>query len=341
MTGTSAARRLAWTGGILAALWACQGMAQEFMVRPAKVPDAKAVFGEVRAANVVPARARAAGILASLSVKEGDRIERGQVIAAIADEKIALRLKALDAAIAAAEARQGQTSGDLARAEDLFKGGNIPRARLDDARAAASVAANNLKSARADRAVVDQQLAEGQVLSPATGRVLKVPVTTGTYLGAGESVATVATENYILRLELPERHARFIKAGDKVLLGGADLAAGAAREGRITLVYPEIADGRVVADAEVAGLGDYFVGERVRAYIATEMRNAIIVPAAYVSLRAGVDYVRLKQGDNTVIDVPVVRGRARAGNGHTEGVEILSGLKDGDVLLPPQAGSAP
>ena len=39
-------------------------------------------------------------------------------------------------------------------------------------------------------------------------------------------------------------------------------------EGRVRLVYPEIQGGRVIADVEVAGLGDYFVGERTRVYVA-------------------------------------------------------------------------
>ena len=32
----------------------------------------------------------------------------------------------------------------------------------------------------------------------------------------------------------------------------------------IDLVYPQIEDGRVVADATVEGLGEYFVGDRLQ-----------------------------------------------------------------------------
>ena len=38
------------------------------------------------------------------------------------------------------------------------------------------------------------------------------------------------------------------------------------RTGRIVKIYPEIDNGRVIADAEVDGLDDYFVGERVQVY---------------------------------------------------------------------------
>src|SRR5271166_1605338 len=41
----------------------------------------------------------------------------------------------------------------------------------------------------AERAVIEQQLAEGDVLAPTSGRVLKVPVTPGTVVLPGEPVA--------------------------------------------------------------------------------------------------------------------------------------------------------
>ena len=44
------------------------------------------------------------------------------------------------------------------------------------------------------------------------------------------------------------------------------------------IVYPEIQGGRVVADVDVSGLGDYFVGERTRVYIDAGKRRAIVVP---------------------------------------------------------------
>ena len=57
------------------------------------------------------------------------------------------------------------------------------------------------------------------------------------------------------------------------------------------IVYPEIQGGRVIADVEVAGLGDYFVGERTRVYIDTGKRRTIVVPPPIVYRRAGVNYV--------------------------------------------------
>jgi hypothetical protein len=46
--------------------------------------------------------------------------------------------------------------------------------------------------------------------------VLRVPVTIGTVVMPGESIATIAANAYLLRIEVPERHARFIRIGDPV-----------------------------------------------------------------------------------------------------------------------------
>ena len=91
----------------------------------------------------------------------------------------------------------------------------------------------------------------------------------------GETIATLAEDHYILRLQLPERHARFMRAGDAVQIGARGLQTSERarkREGRVRIVYPEIQGGRVIADVEVDGLGDYFVGERTRVYVTTGKR---------------------------------------------------------------------
>ena len=46
-----------------------------------------------------------------------------------------------------------------------------------------------MRARTAERAVIQQQLTEGQVLAPAAGRVLKVPVTVGSVVLPGDAVA--------------------------------------------------------------------------------------------------------------------------------------------------------
>jgi len=309
--------------------------ADTFTVEPKAVADEKAVFATVESANVVPARARIGGTVAELNVKEGNEVKQGQLVATVGDEKLVLQMKSLDAQIAGLDAQLAQTQDDLNRAEQLFASGNTPKTRLDEARTAFNVATNAHRARVAERAVVEQQLNEGKVLAPTAGRVLKVPVTAGTVILAGEPVASIAEQNFVLRLRVPEQHARFLKVGDPVRVDGEELGANGARFGTIRLVYPQIEDGRVVADAAVAGLGDYFVGERIRVWVSAGERENVTVPGGFIVTRFGIDYARLRKDDKTVIDVPVQRGRPLPRPDMPDALEILSGLKSGDVLVHP------
>ena len=305
-----------------------------FTVAPIMSADEKAVFATVESIVVEPARTRIAGTVAALSVREGDRVEQDQLVATVGDEKLALQMKSLDAQIAALDAQLGQAQVDLTRAEDLFSKGIVPKTSLDQARTAFNVAANTHRSRIAERAVIQEQLAQGNVLAPLAGRVIKVPLRAGTVVLPGEPVAMIAERNFVLRLRVPERHARFLKAGDPVRLDGEELGETGAQFGTVKLVYPQIEDGRVVADAAVAGLGDYFVGQRIRVWVSAGTRPAIVIPAGYVSTRFGVDYVKLRK-DQAVVDVPVQRGRDLPRPEMPDGLEILSGLAAGDQLVHP------
>ncbi len=308
---------------------------QSFVVAAQKVADEKAVFATVESTNIVPARARIGGTIVSLSVRIGDRVEQGRVLGTVADEKLALQMKALDAQIAGLQAQLGKAKTDLDRAQELFSHGTTSKSALDATQTAFDVATNSLKSRIAEKSVVQQQVTEGQVLAPTAGRVLTVPLTAGTVILAGEAIATIAEQNFMLRLRVPESEGRLLQAGDHVRIDGEDIGKDGPQFGTINLVYPQIDDGRVVADAAVAGLSNYFVGGRILVWIAAGERNSIIVPASYIITRFGIDYARVRKDAQTVIDVPVQRGRALPRPDMPDALEILSGLRPGDVLVHP------
>ncbi len=293
------------------------------------IVDQKAVFATVESPNVVPARARIGGTVIALAVRDGDAVTPGQTIAVIGDDKLALQLGALDAQIAGLRSQLAQAQTDLGRADTLFQKGAGPKATLDQARTSLEVATATLRARTAERAVLQQNMAEGAVLAPVAGRVLSVPVTTGSVVLPGDGLAQIAQQGFKLRLRVPEQHAATLKAGDAVRLDAGQLGVTVPLAGRITLVYPQIAEGRVVADAEVQGIGDYFVGERLRVWIAAGVRQGIVVPVGFIVTRFGLDNVRLRR-DGATVEVPVQRGQAIEG-----GIELLSGVRGGDVLVSP------
>jgi len=293
------------------------------------VDDRKAIIATVEPVHELVARARIGGTITSLTAKEGDWVKGGDRVAVVVDQKLLLQMRALESRIEAQQAQRDQAQIDFGRAQELRSRGVASQSQLDQARTALDVAERTLQALHSDRQVIEQQSAEGAVLAPGSGRVLKVPVQEGSVVLAGETIAAVAANNYILRLQLPERHARSMKPGDTILVGARGLDARdeeTLRRGKVVLVYPQIDNGRVIADVAVEDLGDYFVGERTRVYVATGRRPALVIPEVSVYHRFGVSYAKLKDGTEVAIQVGLpVEG----------GIEVLAGLHEGDVVLTP------
>ncbi len=307
--------------------------AQEITVRETEIDDRKAVYATVESADRIAARARIEGTISRLAVDEGSAVVKDQVIADVVDPKLDSRRAALEARIQSLESRRKLARTVLERVTKLYQSGSAAQSRLDEATTEVNVIERDLAALGAERRIILQQLAEGAVLAPAGGRVVKVPVTAGAVVMSGETIAIIAANAYVLRLYLPERHARFLRVGDHVLVGQAGLDPAAPtselRSGVIAHVYPELRQGRVVADIEVSGIGDYFIGERVAVHVVTGRRKTFVVPADYLFRRHGLTFARIKDGREVVV---------QAGLAVDSGVEVLSGLAAGDILVRPGAG---
>ncbi len=308
---------------------------ERLKVESVSIDDTKEVLATIESVRAPQARARIGGTVDSLSVVEGQSVKRGDVLAVVVDPKLKLQLAAFDARIVALEAKVQLTETELQRVRQLRQTGAAPQSRLDDAETQMTVTRAEIAAARADKAVVEEQVSEGRVVAPDDGRILKVQAIAGQVIMPGEPVATMATANYILKLRLPERHARSMHVGDKVMVasrGNAVAASSELIEGKIVRVYPELDQGRVVADAEAASIGDYFVGERIRVVVSTGNRSSFVLPERYLIKRGGLTFVRLADHG----EVPVQTGAAvrETGVGQAR-IEILSGLSIGDTVIAP------
>jgi len=302
--------------------------AGEVESKPLAITETKAVFGRVETRDVVPARARIGGTLMSITVSEGDAVRQGDRIALVADQKLALQMSAADARIKALVSEQANARTEYDRARELMARGASTQQRLDQTRTALEVVGNQIAAAEAERSVIAQQAAEGAVLAPATGRVLTKPVTVGGVILPGETVATIAGGGFFLRLAIPERHAPHLKLGVDVPVDGRP--GQATGTGKLAKIFPQIENGRVIADVELNTLGDFFVGERVLVHVPVATRQAIAVPQQAVMTRSGIDIVRLAGGS----EVAVVPGRMVETEAGPR-LEILSGLRSGDRVIVP------
>lgn len=300
--------------------------AESLVMTPVPVTDWKAVYGQIEAQTRLPARARLGGTVVALNVIEGDRVAAGQVIARIVDDKLDLRLRAIDAQVQSLQSQLANAQSELERGEELLRRGVTTAQRLDALRTQVDVLTGQIEATQAERSVIEQQASEGDVLAPIAGLVLAVPVAAGAVVMPGEAVATIGGGGFFLRLAIPERHARALSEGDEIQIEGADEAA----TGRLARIYPQIENGRVIADVAVEGLSDAFVNARVLVRLAVGQRVALLVPEAAVTTQAGLDFVTVMgphQGARAVM----------LGQRHEQdGIplrEVLSGLVAGETVV--------
>ena len=269
------------------------------------------------------------GTVVELLVSEGDTVEAGQRIAVVRDDKIAFQIAAFDAQLRALQAQLEKAEAELSRGASLVERGVITAQRLEQLRTDVEVTQNQIAATEAQRSVVVQQGEEGAVLAPASGRVLTVPVTRGAVIMAGEPAATIGGGGFFLRLAIPERHAGDLKEGAQIRIA----AAGAQTQGRLARIYPQIENGRVVADVEVDRLDHAFVDARVPVEVPVGSREALLVPQAAIATRSGLDFVRVVAG-GVEVERAVVPGEVVTRDGEAL-VEILTGLAAGETVIVP------
>lgn len=304
-------------------------LAETITLKPSPVTEWKSVYGRVETRETVPARARIGGIVQSLSVSEGDTVKAGQELAVIHDDKIAFQIAALDAQIDALQAQLATAETELERGQALVERGVATVQRLDQLRTSVDVVRGQIASTEAERNISVQRASEGRVFAPGDGLVLTVPVTLGAVILPGEAIATIGGGGFFLRLAVPERHAAALTEGAEIRI----TSAGQVESGRIAKLYPQITNGRVVADVEVEGLATAYVDARVLVELPVGERMALLVPKAAVTTRSGLDFVAVETAEGeaeraVVLGEPVMKDGA-------EMTEVLSGLNAGDKVIAP------
>lgn len=293
-------------------------------ITPQTIIEWKAVYGVVETRNRIPARARINGTIVALDVTEGDFVTASQRIALVIDDKLEYQLAALDAQISALTARLKTANEDLARGEALIKRGTITAQRLSLLQSQVDILNGEVRGVEAQQLVIDQQVSEGAVLAPEAGIILDVPPAKGSVITPGETIAIIGGGGAFLRLSVPERHATSLKQGDTISIGEN-------QTGRLVKIYPQIENGRVLADVEVADLDDRFVGRRIPVRLPVGERDALMMPQSAVSILGGIDFVAI-QVNGEPLRRAVVLGAEVTIDG-APWVEVLTGVATGDVLV--------
>lgn len=129
------------------------------------------ITGALKAVHSAIVKARVPGELQGLSVREGDRVEAGQVIARVEPTEYAERLRQAqqqaDAARAQVDIAQRQFDNNAA----LVNQGFISKTALDNSQASLNAARASLRAAEAGAEVLRRALADTVLKAPISGQV--------------------------------------------------------------------------------------------------------------------------------------------------------------------------
>lgn len=256
------------------------------------------ISGALKAVNSAIVKARVSGELQGLIVREGDRVEAGQVIARVESTEYADRVRQAqqqaDAAKAQVEIAQRQVDNNAA----LVRQGFISKTAADNSLASLNTAQANHRAAQAGIDVLRKSLADTVLRAPISGQVSQ------RLAQPGERVAPEARIVEIVDLSRLELEASVspadsvaVRVGQQALLR----IEGAAQPVPATVarINPSAEAGSrsVLIYLTVAAQPGLRQGLFAQGQLATETQRALAVPLNAVRTDKPLPYVQVVEGD--------------------------------------------
>jgi RND family efflux transporter MFP subunit len=309
---------------------------------------AGAVFdGSLQAVRQSVLSAQASGRIATLSVKAGDRVKAGQVLAVIDDRATQAGVAQAQAGVAQAQANFANAKAAYERTRELRAQGFIAQAALDTALAQYRAAEAGATAARAGQTQASVAQGFTRLTAPWDGWVLATHAEAGALAMPGAPILTVYAPQPIravvhvpasmqslaqsatrIEVQLPGTD-RWVTPASKSSVPAADPVSQTV-EWRLNLGEADGANQVPGRQTKVRFVGGSAQGDSQR----------LVVPSTAL----------LRRGELTGVYVVTAKGEGQAegfalravrtGATHGEGVEVLAGLKAGDrvALDPVRAG---
>ena len=314
-------------------------------VTSANVPVSLTALGTVTPVVNATIRAQQAGTIFRIDFREGQVVERGQVIAQIDPRPFQLALAQTQANLARDNATLNLARVDLNRYRTLLAQDSIARQQVDTQ--AATVGQLNGTTA-ADRAAIGTaqlNLAYTSVKSPITGRIGLRQVDIGNYVTPGDAAGLAVvtqTDPIDVTFSLPQAQlaqvqARIGPGGGGLAVTAMDQATGTQIATGTLLTFDNQIDattGTVKAKARFTnvaknGRARLFPNQFVNVSMLVDtLQSALVVPVSAVRHGAPGDFVFLYQPDHTV-RLRVVKTGPIVG----QQIAILAGVKQGDTVV--------
>lgn len=284
---------------------------------PARLPQSIMTVGSLRSDEAVVVRPEIAGRVAEIAFKEGQRVERGQVLVRLDDS-----VQRADLERARANLTLSRSKYD--RAVDLRAKGFISSQAKDEAE-------NTLKVAQADAELAAARLAKTEVKAPFGGIIGLRSVSVGDYVKEGQDMVNLEEIDPLkVDFRVPEVFLAQVKAG-QVLQVTMDALPERTWPGQVYAINPLVdANGRAIAiRAQVSNAdGRLRPGMFARVRLLTsEVRDSLMIPEECL-FPVGDDKYVYKVVDGRALRQKVDIGQRREGK-----VEVLGGLASTDLVV--------
>jgi RND family efflux transporter MFP subunit len=291
------------------------------------------VSGELQPITRVVIRAREAGKIMEMNVRDGDAVQAGKLLVRFETDELQSTLLLRQSDRDAAEAELMLAMQALTRTEQLALKNIASAEQLDKAKSDVAVKTARLQSLAAQADIARLALRNAEIRAPFSGTVTRRLAEAGSRVGADGELLTlvdtsvleakvlVATRD-IPRVALSQTAELAIDGlGGQIVKGTVDRISPVAEDGtRFVAVYLRLAnrDGRLWGGMFASG-----------SILLREKNDALVVPA--IALRKDeTGYHVLKVEDGHLRRQTVAVG-ARWNDGDL--VEIAAGLKDGETIL--------
>lgn len=311
------------------------------------VPVFTEYVGETYGISDVNIRSRVAGYLTSVHYKEGQQVEKGQLLYVVDDRSIITRIDAAEAQLAEAKTYMVKAKADLDRVEPLTKMNALSQRDLDAARATYEASKSEVAAAEAALRNAKIDLGFTRITAPISGVIGISRVVVGDFVNQGamgEPMNTISALGEV-RVRFPISETDYLRFAKKAKENGG--ASVANRQFPVELVlgdnsiFPEVGKMDLAnrqIDPQTGSLTLQAVfenqerllrpGQYVKVRFKTdEYKDAIMIPQSAVNQLQGV-YQVFVMGDSSKLKPKVVVPGARVGSNWI----ITEGLQEGEKV---------
>jgi macrolide-specific efflux system membrane fusion protein len=275
------------------------------------------------------------GIVAQLKVNVGDKVSKGDVLAALDDRAWRARVGALKAQINSAAAEKEFAEAELARKVGL--GDLLARTQIEDSQRNLKVKEADLERLRASLAEAEITLGYTVIKAPVSGTIASVSTNQGETIAASLSAPTFVTIIDLDRLEVQS----YVDETDigKVFIGQpvtfrVDAFAGSELAGVVSAIYPKAQlVNNVVNYIVIIDIVDR-KGLLIRPemtvhvdFILDRKEDALSIPRSALMHEGGRDFVIVQASSGWV------ERTVKLGMQTPQRVEIVSGLRQGETIV--------